>query len=388
MIHLVRMPILKKFMKTKSSWPLIIFFLLISLTLGACAYGSVKVKNIPPNPLAYDQFPQKPTWVFEAQEEVKNTPLVKGDRVFIRTERAVYALNAHDGKLLWKTDYPVEPDWGFPQMAISDILLVPGGRSSVVSYSPEDGRVLWADHWLHSIGQSTVISIAFLDNLTYVGRSGSTLTAYEQKYGNIQWQGSVLARAYFYLYTYENSVFIADKHTLKAYDGVSGKLLLQKDFEEYIGPILIDNGILYVETGIDQVNLIAIDLATFTKIWERALPDYSNFKTNTITSYSNSLLVSGDAFFAIDNNSGDLLWEKNNGEIGDAGRPVVLGSRVYVRNSSGSLWSLDLETGKYLGKVKLQGNGGIDCLCEDGPAIYKDLLIIPYGDNRVFAYRP
>jgi len=375
-------------MTTKSFLSFLKILLLSASVLGGCSTGlGVKTKTTA-DPIVYGQFPTKPIWVFEAQDQVVNTPVIQDDRVFIRGEMDVYSLSAQDGTLLWKANYPVEPNVDFPQMAISDILLVPGGRSSVVSYSSEDGAVLWADHWLHSIGQSPAISITFLDDIVYVARPGATITAYEQKNGNILWQDHVLARSYLFMYNNEDSVFIAARHIFKSYDGVSGKQLFEKDFGEYIGPILIDKDILYIEKGIDQVKLVAIRLPSYTTIWETTLPGYSNFRTNTLTSYNHILLASGEALIALDKNTGELLWEKSHDEIGDAGRPIVLDSRVYVRNESGTLWSLDLDTGKYLGKVILRGNRGVDCLCEDGPAIYKDLLIVPYGDNRVFAYRP
>ncbi len=87
-------------MATKSFLSLTSILLFSALILGGCSSTlGVKIET-PVYPLVYGQFPTKPVWVFEAQERVVNTPVVQDGRVFVRTERAIYALDAQDGTLI------------------------------------------------------------------------------------------------------------------------------------------------------------------------------------------------------------------------------------------------------------------------------------------------
>ncbi len=359
-----------------------------ALILGGCSSRlGVKTKTTA-YPMAYGQFPTKPVWVFEAQERVVNTPVVQDGRVFVRTEKAIYALDAQDGTLIWRSDYPAKPDVDFPQIALGDVLVVPGGKRSVVAYSPDNGKILWEDHIPQSIGQFPVEAITFLGDLVYVARFNSSLVAYGQNDGHIYWEESAPSRTSLYLSTYQNTVYFAAKDTLKGYDAVSGKLIFEKKFDKNIGPLLIENDILYLEIGSEHADVMAIDLNTFRKNWEITPPDFSRNRINSLMIYGETLLVNGDAFFTVDKSSGRLFWSKKLDEVGATGHPVVLDDRVYVRIVYGPLLSLNLDTGDPISQLKLKASEGLTYSYDIGPAVFKDLLIVPYGDNRVFAYRP
>jgi outer membrane protein assembly factor BamB len=271
-------------------------------------------------------------------------------------------------------------------MAISDILLVPGGEASIVAFSPENGKILWADHKAQSIGQYPVWSIAFLNNDVFVARFNSSLKAYKENTGDVLWEENAPDRTSLYLSTYQDKVYFSANGSLKGYDSRSGRLLVEKTFNTYIGPILIENNVLYLEIGRGFSKIMAMDLDNFNNIWEIAPPKFSNNPINSLTIHGDKLFANGDAFIAIDKSNGKILWNKL--DIGVTGHPVVLGNRVYVRNMIGSLLAFDIASGDYKGHLKLQAYGSRTDVDDLSPAVYDDLLIVPYGDDRVLAYRP
>jgi hypothetical protein len=62
-------------------------------------------------------------------------------------------------------------------------------------------------------------------------------------------------------------------------------------------------------------------------------------------------------------------------------------SDVIVRNRANGLFVFDTNTGEQIGKLKVKYNTSMKHDPERSPAVYKGLLIVPFGDNRIFAYK-
>lgn len=174
---------------------------------------------------------------------------------------------------------------------------------------------------------------------------------------------------------------------------MSGKPILETEFYTYTGPILVEGNILYLlsgilYSGIERIGVVAIDLATFSNIWDLTLLNYDILNENALTTHGDTIFVSGDGLYALDKSTGAVRWDTHNKEVGITGHPVVIDQIVYVRNRAGKLFAFDIDTGEEIGYLQLLDNGSVNNPYETGPAVFGDLLIIPFGDNRIYAYRP
>ena len=68
--------------------------------------------------------------------------------------------------------------------------------------------------------------------------------------------------------------------------------------------------------------------------------------------------------------------------------PVELGEMIYVRDLETHLYAIDKNTCEVEGTMTVQQNNSALRTTERSPIVVEDLLIVPFGDQRVFAYRP
>ena len=69
------------------------------------------------------------------------------------------------------------------------------------------------------------------------------------------------------------------------------------------------------------------------------------------------------------------------------GKTVILRNTLYVRDPTTNLYAFDIQTGKYSVALKIQANWpSMDSLRD--PIGASSLLVIPFGDDRLFAYFP
>jgi outer membrane protein assembly factor BamB len=106
----------------------------------------------------------------------------------------------------------------------------------------------------------------------------------------------------------------------------------------------------------------------------------------SLVTYDDGLYVSGKRLFKMARGSGDIQWISE--AYGRLRRPVVLGNRVFVRDNFRTLYALDRDTGRETGRLTVQANKAASTQPGHGPVVVQDLLIVPFGDERVFAYRP
>ena len=66
----------------------------------------------------------------------------------------------------------------------------------------------------------------------------------------------------------------------------------------------------------------------------------------------------------------------------------MLRDKLYVRSIGSKLYVLGVDTGYETGKLLVRVNTAIPTKPIRSPVASNGLLIVPFGDNRVFAYRP
>jgi outer membrane protein assembly factor BamB len=345
-------------------------------------------KNYPDEPVATGDFPPTAVWMISADTQVVTSPIILGYRLFVRTKESVYALDVQDGTVIWRTASPGVSPLSVEPLITDNIVFVPEKDSRISAFDIETGDLLWRsaeiDFKLGSPALSEIESIAVDDRCVYVARYDWNLICYSLDTGEEIWNVRVPNRSSLFLAAGQDMVFLGADHYVRAYYKDDGQLLWENEYDNLVGPILFDNGTLYVT--FDNSSLIALNSESGQMIWSQQLDPASERLINAIASIDGRLYVGSNKLYSVSEGDGTIIWESS--DLGYLETPVKLEDRIYVRNIYTTLHALDIISSQETGQLHIQFNTTQKHEPHRSPLAVDDLLIVPFGDNRIFAYRP
>jgi outer membrane protein assembly factor BamB len=346
----------------------------------------------PSEPVAVGEFPSKPVWIFEAGGPVVASPVVKEGTVFIKTRHLLYALKATTGEELWRADSESGAGIGIAPVVAGEAVIVPEEYSGLAAFSTANGELLWRvppldDSRTNSVTGS-IQSMASNTDRLYVARFDWSLVAYDLKNGEIVWQLHTPSRSFPSLAADENRIFRAAGSELNQYDAKTGEILSHTDSEVFLPQIVLEDKTLYIsDTQNNIVHAVDTSSAGSNVLWSAELPrDLDTFELNCLAIQGNVIYVAADRLFALSKEDGHSLW--TTAETGRLECPVFIGDQIYVRNTGNDLYAFDQGTGFETGRLSVRENTVMKHKPMRSPAVAGDLLIVPFGDNRIFAYQP
>jgi outer membrane protein assembly factor BamB len=345
----------------------------------------VYIPDYPPEPKSYGDFPTKPVWVMEASEKITATPVVIGSKVFVRTEKFVYLLDSANGNVLYRRlSLSGDPLMLTPQIW-GDVLVVPEKYSNLAVISIDTGKLHWRtiSSDLNDPDEKSIDSFLVQGNSVLVARANWKLTSYDMATGSVKWSQWVPSRAILQLATSSQRVYLSVDNIIRAYDIEQGDLLWEKDLGMRVGPILSEDKTLYVAGSGGPI--LALDEDTLEERWILSDLEVTS-EIRYLTLDKDVIYMSADRLYAFSKDTGRLLWTSE--KTGPLEVPVIIGDRIYVRNTETTLYSLDAETGRETGRLLVQVNTPMKHEPPRGPAVSGNFLLIPFGDNRLFCYRP
>ncbi len=289
-----------------------------------------------------------------------SSPIVWSNRVFVsggnKETRAVYAINATSGKLLWEKAVPtkltspgetpeVNADTGYaaPTMATDGARVFAIFATGDLAAFDFTGIQVWTQHLgvpVNPYGHSSSLE-TFEDTLivqfdhkknSFVAaldvRSGVTRWRTERKLGP-SWASPTLVA----IDGHTELILVADAF-VTSYDPTTGRELWQikclASADVAQTPVFA-NGLLYLAA--DQVKFVAINMRTRKIVWEN---------TNE-TPGIGTLVAYGDSLFAGLSDGGIACWDAQTGkrrwlqetEDGFYASPIVAGSRVFLTDRTG-----------------------------------------------------
>lgn len=302
--------------------------------------------------------------------ETRLTPFAEGKRIFYsdRPDRIV-ALNARNGRQLWKTalppaagaaDRPVRLSGGIG--AGEGLLFVGTDEGEVIALNPDNGAV----QWRAQLSSEVLTPPLARDGVLVVRSNDGRLAALDPASGNTLWtyssslpvltlrgesrpvidQGRVFAG-------FANGKLAAlaidsGEVLWEATVGVpEGRSELERLVDIDADPVLAD-GVLYAAAY--QARLVGLTSVAGSLLWSRDLSTSQDmvFASNTL------FLVQGDGrVFAVNRRNGAVLWQQD----GLAGRaitaPVQYRGILYVADQQGYLHGLSPEDGRLVARFRV-----------------------------------
>lgn len=365
----------------------LVFLLAICSTISAGDFLYELLIQNPKEPVASGIFPRELVWSFDVNETIASTPITNGKHIFIRTEKSIYAVD-NDGKILWRTDSEAigKIDEAIPTLKpqIAGIyLIVPESDSQIAIFSLDTGRLMWRSQ-PSEYSHGNIESITANQEMLYVARWNWELTAYDLQTGRTMWEIDLASRSNPYVTSDVDTVYLGQEHILQSFEAETGVLQWELDFGGYSGPIILDGNILYMA---DERNsrVLAIDTSTQGILWEEIYPQIQPYEFNCIVLSGDVLYIAAQQLAAINKINGHPIWTSQG--TGRLECPSIYSNSIFVRNTEKALFKLNAQTGEETGQLAVQVNTTMKHEPERSPLIFENLLIVPFGDDRVFAYQ-
>ncbi len=207
-------------------------------------------------------------WSFATDHLIQGAPLIVGDRVYIATDHAVYALGLQSGQLVWETATGSEDAFMGAPAYENGVIYTTGGKI-LVALDAETGNELWRVE-----KEEQFLGLAVANQLVYVGNWDRYLYAFDQSTGEERWKFQADGEFWSAPAATEDVVY-AGNGDQKAYalDAHTGQLLWSFETAgRSVSDPLVSDGVVYVSDSAHEFprgprHLYALDAATGEQLW-------------------------------------------------------------------------------------------------------------------------
>lgn len=306
------------------------------------------------------------------------TPVLTDNRIYIANpDGSVTAMSADKGERIWRRDVKGHISGG---LGYGSGLLF-GGTSSgeVFALHAKDGSLLWRQQV-----SSEVLSPPHIDSGIIVVRAvDDQVYGLDAQDGEQRWVFKRNTPALTLRGT-SAPVLTGDKAIIGLADGelvalglFDGSLLWETRIAEPRGrtelqhmvdidsdPVVLD-GVVY--TVAYQGNAAALDVQTGRKLWSR---DFSSYLNMAVQGGDLFLVDEHDNIWALDRDSGATLWKQDKLANRRLTAPELIGGYLVVGDYQGYLHWLDPDTGRIVGRRRVDSEGISVPPFSDGGVVY------------------
>jgi outer membrane protein assembly factor BamB len=259
-----------------------------------------------------------------------------GTMVIVRTGNAFYALDKHQGNVIWKHRITHQA-FSSPAVSSGSKIYVADGKV-LWALDPENGQVIWSQPLSESGGRIIDVS----KEVVLVNLVGSYVQAHDTQTGSLLWTIGV-GRGLIHAYIDDNLVYIPD-YGIRAVDIVSGKTIWTEGTDA-IGSSSFSDGIIFYKSG---NKITAFDVKKRIESWSLDLR-FKGFGTLVV---ENGLLIVSDIdyLYAFDGLTGHLIWS-----VGTdfPKNPSVIDNTIYILEGfTRKIRAFDIDTGKEMGFIR------------------------------------
>ncbi len=339
-------------------------------TLVACGNKS---NDTPPKPLVEFKSSLNAKYVWDTnigngndgQIDLTLTPAIENGVIYTSSyDGYISAVNATTGKRLWSTDTKLQLS---SAVAVSGKVVVVGSlRGTLVAVDTSSGKVLWQSALPSSLFSAPTV----VDNIIYTQTHDGSISAYNLKDGKQLWTQSIATP----------DLMLVGNSSPIVYQGLviagtsSGSLWGLKTAtgeKQWDNPIalpqsgspaqqmvditatpLIDNDTLYVATF--QGNLISFNTKLGSMNWQKKASVYRNIALGQKAIFTTD--TKGD-ITAYNLKTGDKLWQATELEGRKPSAPLYINGMIAVGDYEGYVHIFNADTGKYLTRVEIGGDG-------------------------------
>ncbi|WP_288880920.1 outer membrane protein assembly factor BamB [uncultured Kosakonia sp.] len=273
---------------------------------------------------------------------------VSGGKVYIGTEQAqVYALNASDGSVSWKTSVVGE---ALSRPVVSDgLVLIHTSNGQLQALNEADGAVKWTvnlDMPSLSLRGESAPTTAF--GAAIVGGDNGRVSAVLMQQGQLIWQQRI--------------------------SQANGPTEIDRLSDVDTTPVVV-NGVVYALAY--NGNMTALDLRSGQIMWKRDLGSVSDFVIDGNRIY---IIDQNDRVLALSTDGGVTLWTQSDLLHRNLTSPALYNGYIVTGDSEGYLHWINVEDGRFVAQQKVDSSGFLT-----EPVVAGGKLLIQAKDGTLYA---
>ena len=333
----------------------------------------------------------EPIWFSNIGEQIISPPLVYNSQIFFQTVNALYAIDLHTQKLIWRSDALADELHIVPLVISDGIIIVQGKNGTVMAFSEETGGLLWENRLRVYHGTEAALSDAWIEDaeiyngIVYIARYSTSLTAYDLHNGEIHWSADVPDRTILVILLDSKNVFLTTSKSIIQFDSESGRMLHQRVLSTLIHYAIKYDDVFYFAMSSDEgISVFALNARTLDEKWARPSKELSLSEFSGMIIDNDVLYISGDRLIAVSARNGQLLWS---GELkSHYGPPVVSGEKVYIQDRA-NIYAYDKVLGVLIGRLPVYSDIPWTFRPNVKPTVVDGLLIVPSKGGHIYGYK-
>lgn len=290
-------------------------------------------------------------WRANIDGNISSTPALSGSTLIVGTLRGqMYALDAKTGKQLWNTTIPSSL---FAQPLIeNNTIYILTHDGSVSAYSLDNGQQLWIQTTeipdLMLVGNSSPVIV---DNTLVIGTSSGVLWGFDPQNGERKWDNPI---------------------------ALPTGLSPSAQMVDITATPVIEGETIFLATY--QGNLIAFNMQNGQPLWRNKA---SIFNPMSVGNQSLFVTNADGSVTALAQSSGEKQWTAEMLKWRKTSGPLYFKGYVVVGDLDGYVHFFDAQSGKYLDRLDIGGDGIRSQPVTDGQRIY-----VQTNNGRIYAVTP
>jgi outer membrane protein assembly factor BamB/tRNA A-37 threonylcarbamoyl transferase component Bud32 len=313
-----------------------------------------------------------PLWSFETEEEIRATPCVGPNHVYIGSyDNNLYALDRRSGALAWK----FATDGGIcSSPALWHDLIIFGSEDfNVYALNAQTGAEVWRYRTWHHVRSSPRV----YQDLVYIGSDDGYMHAIDPRTGMMAWRyqtyrevqsSAAYADGQLYFGSRDNYVYSVDAATGEKKWG------LRTNGPVISAPCVVDD---YLYIGSYDFAIYCLEAKSGWRAWEERT---EKFIISSPTIGGDSLYIgSTDGhLYCLNRRTGRRLWRYRAGNQVNS-TPAVVDGVVYFGSIDRSLYALDANDGRLRWRFETEG------IVPGSPIVVDGVVYVGSADHRLYA---
>ena len=311
------------------------------------------------------------------------TPVVDGNRLYVGVERGIfYAVDIHRGKKVW--DYTTQGGVQARATVQDQNVFVPDTKGNVYALDKTTGKVLW----VANLDGEIMSAPLYYDGKLYVVTLAKEFAILDPEKGTVLWQvhqrtkdsGFTIRKSADPVYVDGNILVGYSDGTLVAHDPKDGRVKWgkqlgdrSKEFHDVDATILVAGKVAYVSSA--DNHFFALNPNSGAILWEAPMGNVNNALL-----YNEALYVTSSGIvYSLKPDSGEILWEQNL-EVAEISAPAVYGNWLTVVATKGKTYFLDRNSGDILHSWFVKGGSYSD------PILSENRLFLLSNASRLYGF--
>jgi outer membrane protein assembly factor BamB len=333
------------------------------------------------------------SWRFKADAPVRQTPVVRGGRIFFANSKGVVFACDMNGGLLWRHELltgeqrngePVRERVEAPIACFDEFVLAGTEEGVVYALNAATGEEKWRtelDGPVLGTVNRIVVADGAANSVRYVviGKGVGTLHCLDAETGKILWKGEQTDRCDGSPSVSSDAIaFGSCAAAMHIFDPSSGKKLFNVEIDpdsQIAGGVAIEDGMAY--SGCRSGKILRVDLKQGKIVWVNPLAKGEIFSTPALAKDLVVACSDDGNVYALERADGKLRWKFDT--KGMPSSPVIAGDKVLVA-ADGVLRMLSLLDGAERWSMKISDDIA-------SPSVTKKFVLIGSEDGTVVALR-